>query len=36
MVTFTGLDGCVIEKQVGSEGGGGGGGRGGEMLKKMC
>ena len=23
MVTFTGLDGCVIEKQVGSEGGGG-------------
>ena len=24
MVTFTGLDGCVIEKQVGSEGGGGG------------
>ena len=37
MVTFTGLDGCVIEKQVGSEGGGGGGGGGGgEMLKKMC
>ena len=37
MVTFTGLDGCVIEKQVGSEGGGGGGGgRGGGMLKKMC
>ena len=35
MVTFTGLDGCVIEKQVGSEGGGGGG-RGGGMLKKMC
>ena len=30
MVTFTGLDGCVIEKQVGSEGGGGGGGVEGE------